>query len=259
MFHSSTRVRRVAVGMAVAAISIVPARASGSGSLGAGAVAAPTVRDFMRVLDAQIQRAKPRDVIRRTIVFGDVRADAPEANVYPFTATATVHDYNPGWPPDHYFGKTCITRVVGTRYNMRRDRIGEWVVEMQAKMPEAVCTNNPTEGKSAFPLDDLTGTRVGTSVAVPEVTKKQANVNLRLGEYACTLPGGRLKEGMRFRLNRNKTYTDIEGARGGTYVFELLAGTLMFHGGFLDKMGGKSVDDQSVFKVSPTLTCAPWG
>jgi hypothetical protein len=64
---------------------------------------------------------------------------------------------------------------------------------------------------------------------------------------------------MQFRLNRDKTYTDLEGARGGTYVFELLAGTLKFHGGFLDKMGGPSVENQSVFKISPALTCAPWG
>ncbi|MEO5814888.1 MAG: hypothetical protein ABIT20_06365 [Gemmatimonadaceae bacterium] len=260
MFHSSMRARYVVCAIVAAAMVVVPARASGGGFPAARAVAAPTVKDFMRVLDAQIQRVKPRDVFRRTIVFSDVRADAPEGNVYPFTVTAAVHDYNPGWPPSHYFGKTCITRIVGIRSNMRRDRIGEWIVEMQVKMPEPVCTNNPTEGKSAFPLDSLRGMRVGTSAPLPErMTKKQVNVNLRLGEYACTYSGGGLASKYRFRLNRDKTYTDIEGTRGGTYVFELLAGTLMFHGGFLDSMGGKSVENQSVFQISPALTCAPWG
>jgi hypothetical protein len=213
----------------------------------------------MRALDAQLQRARPTDVFRRTIVFGDVRAGTPEGNVYPFAATATIHDYNPGFSLSRYWGKTCITRIVGARYTMHRDRLGEWVVEVK-KIPPPTCTDNPSEGVSAFPLDSLHGTRVGTSVPVPGLmTKTRVNVNLRLGDYACTWPGGRLASQMRFRLNRDKTYTDIDGARGGTYAFELLSGTLKFHGGFLDRMGGKSVDNTSTFTISPTLTCAPWG
>ncbi len=212
----------------------------------------------MRVLDAQIQSARPREVFRRTVVFNDVRAGAPEGTVFPFTATVSIHDYNPGFPPAHYYGKTCITRIGTTRYDMHRDRIGEWVVDTRT-IPEPVCTQNPVEGKSAFPLDSLRGTRVGTSNPLPELmTKKKVNVNLRLGEYACTRPGGRIAAQMGFRLNRDKTYTDVDGARGGTYTFELLAGTLMFQGGFLDKMGGKSVNNESVFNLSADLTCAPW-
>lgn len=258
MFRASTHSRRVAIGVAAAVILIVPMRASAREVDVPRAAAAPSVREFMRVLDAQIQRAKPREVFRRTIIFADVAAGEAEGNVYPFTTAVTIHDFNPGNTTSHYSGRTCITRISSTRYNMLRDRLGEWTVEMRPA-PEPLCAGNPADGKSAFPLDSLHGTRVGTSLPPPEVmTKKRVNVNLRLGEYACTWPGGRLASQMRFRLNRDRTYTDVEGARGGTYTFDPLAGTLMFHAGFLDKMGGKSVDDTSVFMISASLTCAPW-
>jgi hypothetical protein len=252
MHRSPTRNRCLALGMVATVVLVMPVHAH--------AFAAPSARDFMRVLDARIQRAKPRDVFQRTIVFGDVSAGAAEGRIYPFTVTATVHDYNPGWPPEHYYGRTCITRIVRTRYDMLRDRLGEWTVETKAEIPAPVCTDNPAEGKSAFPLDSLRGTRLGTSAPLPELmTKKQVNVSLRLGEYACVWPGGRLASQMRFRLNRDKTYTDLNGARGGTYTFEPFSATLKFHGGFLDKMGGKSVEGFSTFAISPALTCAPWG
>lgn len=238
--------------MVAAVVLVVPAHAR--------AQAVPSTRNFMRVLDAQIQQTKPRDIFKRTLVFADVSAGEPEGKIYPFTTTATIHDYNPGWPPEHYYGRTCITRIVRTRYNMLRDRIGEWKVEMKAESPQPVCTDNPTEGRSAFPLDSLGGTRVGTSLPLPELmTKNQVNINLRLGEYACVWPGGRMASQMRFRLNRDKTYTDLDGVRAGTYTFEPLSATLTFKGGFLDKMGGKSVGGISAFAISPTLTCSPWG
>jgi hypothetical protein len=250
MFHSATRNRWLA--LVAAAILVVPVRAEAS--------VPPSTKDFMRVLDAKIQRAKPREVFQRTIVFADVSAGEVEGEVYSFIVTATIHDYNPGWPPDHYYGKTCITRIVRTRYRMLRDRLGEWTVETNADTPPSVCTDNPMEDKSAFPLDSLRGTRVGTSAPLPALmTKKQVNVSLRIGEYACTGPGGRIASQMNFRLNPDKTYTDLEGARGGTYVFDALSATLKFRGGFLDKMGGPSVESLSVFRISPTLTCAPWG
>jgi hypothetical protein len=252
MVRSSTLSHYLAVCLATTLIVAAPVHAS--------SVAAPTAKDFMRVLDAQIQRAKPRDVFQRTIVFDDVRAGEPEGNVFPFTVSVTIHDYNPGYPPDYYFGRTCITRIVGSRYVMRRDRIGEWVAERNTPLPEPLCVKNPGEGKSSFPLDSLRGTRVGTSVPLPALmTKNRVNVNLRLGEYACTWPGGGLASKWKFRLKNDKTYTDLDGKRGGTYVFEQFEGTLRFNGGFLDKMGGPSIEGASTFKISPTLTCAPWG
>jgi hypothetical protein len=250
MVRSSTLSRYAATCLATTLMFAASAHAS--------SVAAPTPREFMRVLDAQIQRAKPREVFQRTIVFGDVRAGEPEGNVFPFTVSATIHDYNPGYPPDNYYGRTCITRIVSALYVMRRDRIGEWMVERKGAAPEPTCTNNPAEGKSAVPLDSLRGTRVGTSVPTAPVIKRRPNVNLRLGEYACTTPTGRLAAGMRFRMNPDKTYTDLEGKRGGTYVYNPLEATLHFKGGFLDKLGGPSVENISMFQISPTLYCAPW-
>jgi hypothetical protein len=251
MFHSLTRIRYLAIRVMVAATLVVPA--------GAHASVAPSTRDFMRVLDARLQRAKPRDVFQRTIVFAEVRAGEPEGNVYPFTVTATIHDYNPGWPPNHYFGKTCLTRIASTRYTMQSDRLGQWMVETKANTPAAVCIDNPTEGSSAFPLDSIRGTRVGMSAPLPTpMTKKHVNVTLRIGDYACTDVVGRLAAGMKFRLNPDKSYTDLDGGRRGNYLFDPTSATLTFRGGFLDKMGGPSVGGMSSFRISPTLTCAPW-
>jgi hypothetical protein len=251
MFHSLTRNRCLALGMMAAVILVVPGHAH--------AQAAPSTTQFMRVLDAKLQQARPRDILKRTILLADVSVGEPVGRIYPFTATATIHDYTPGWPPERYFGKTCITRLVGARYNMLRDAIGEWKVETKANTPAPVCTDNPTDGKSAVPLDSLRGTRVGTSLPPPELmTKKRVNINLKLGEYACIWPTGRISSQMRFRLNRDKTYTDLEGARGGTYTYEPFSATIKFNGGFLDKMGGKAVSDISAFALTPSLTCSPW-
>lgn len=253
MFRSTPRNCLLTLGLAATMVFVAPGRASG------GATAAPSTREFMLALDAQIQRAKPREVFKRTIVFGDVRAGQPDGDVYPFTATVTIHDYNPGWPPDHYFGRTCITRIVSVRYELQRSRVREWVVAATQEIPKPICTDNPEEGKSIFPLDSLRGTRLGSSAPLPALmTRKLPNVTLKLGEYACTWPGGRLASQMRFRLNRNKTYTDLDGARGGTYTFDPFSTELRLHGGFLDKMGGKSID-YSTFSFSTTLTCGPWG
>ncbi|MEP7069814.1 MAG: hypothetical protein ABI789_11255, partial [Usitatibacter sp.] len=198
------------------------------------------------------------DIFKRTVLFRSVQAGEPNGTVYPFIASLTVHDFSPGWPPNKYYGKTCLSKVEGGRYTMTRDRLREWTVEGRTTFSEPVCSDNPSERVSSFPIDSLTGTRVGSSAPVPKiVTQGLKTFRLKLGEYACILPGGRLAANTGFRLKRDKSYTDATGARGGTYVYEPFATTLAFHGGFLDGQSAKYADG-SGFVLSPTLTCSPW-
>jgi hypothetical protein len=224
-----------------------------------GRVKPPSTSTLMTTMDATLQQAKPREIFRRTVVFGDVHAGRPNGQVYPFIVSATVHDYTPGWPRNNYYGQTCLTKIDHGAFNMRRDRLGEWAVEGRTELSGGSCVKNPSEGVSAFPLDSMAGTRVGSSVLLrpPLPTKGRAWVP-KIGEWACVLPGGRLASNMGFRMKANKSYTDLEGARGGTYIYDVLASSLTFRGGFLDGRGGKNVDGDGIV-LSPTLTCAPWG
>ena len=212
----------------------------------------------MRVLDAKIQRSKPADMFRRTVLFKDVRAGEPSNGVYPFSVSLTVHDYSPGWGTNKYFGKTCLSKIDGARYTMALDRLREWAVEGPTTLSDVKCVDNPLPRVSAFPIDSLKGTRVGKSADAPVVlTKELRTFVLKMGEYACVLPGGRLAANRGFRLKTDKSYTDATGERGGKYVFEPFSTTLKFHGGFLDGQIGKFVEDTG-FVLSPTLTCTPW-
>jgi hypothetical protein len=111
---------------------------------------------------------------------------------------------------------------------------------------------------SAFPLDSIPGKRVGSSAPLPEVmTRKRTTFILKMGEWACVLPGGRLATNMGFRLNLDKSYTDLGGTRSGKYVSEFGATSVTFRGGFLDGRTGNNVDGDGIV-LSPTLTCSPW-
>jgi hypothetical protein len=220
--------------------------------------AQPTTKDLMRVLDARIQRSKPADMFKRTVLFREVRAGEPADRAYPFVVSLTIHDYSPGWGVNKYFGKTCLTKIDRVTYTMALDRLREWAVAGPTTFSDINCADNPRPRVSAFPLDSLKGTRVGKSADTPEVlTKDLRTFVLKMGEYACVLPGGRLASNRGFRLKADKSYTDATGARGGTYHFEPFSTTIKFRGGFLDGQGGKFVEDTGLV-LSPTLTCSPW-
>lgn len=256
--------RLFTLGVAVSISLVAPGRASSQSSTDSpparpiGFTRPPTTKNLMTTLETALQQTKPREIFKRTVVIGDARPGQPNGQVYPFDVMATVHDYNPGNSMVGDLGKTCITKLAHVTFNMRRDKIGEWTVE-PTSVSGAVCLNNPSSGVSAFPLDSIPGKRVGSSAPLPAVmTSTRTPWVPKVGEWACLLPGGRLAANMGFRMKVNKTYTDLEGARGGKYVFDFEAASITFRGGFLDGKGGKNVDGDGIV-LSPTLTCAPWG
>jgi hypothetical protein len=238
--------RAAAIGTTL--ILVTPLAASGQ----------PKTHEVMRLLEAQIQRAKPSDIFKRTVLIRDVKIGEATGGAYPLVVSLTVHDYSPGFPPDNYNGKTCLTNVEHAAYRMVQDRLREWTVEARTTFPEPKCANNPAANVSSFPLDSLSGTRVGSSAPMPAVMTKSLKTFVpRMGEYACVLPGGRMAANKGFRLKADKTYTDAARAHGGTYVYEPFAMTIAFHGGFMDGQSGKFVEGTGLV-LSPTLTCTPW-
>jgi hypothetical protein len=256
--------RLFTLGVAASISVVTPARASGqspaddSSARPIGIRRPPTIKDLMMTLEAALQQTKSREIFKRTVVIGDVRPGEPNGRVYPFVVVATVHDYNPGNSLSGYAGKTCITKLAHVTFNMRRDRIGEWTVD-PSTVSGGVCVNNPSAGVSAFPLDSIPGKRVGSSAPLPKVMISTRRPWVpKVGEWACLLPGGRLAANTGFRMKADKTYTDLDGKRGGKYVFDFEAASITFHGGFMDGKGGKNVEGDGIV-LSPSLTCAPWG
>jgi hypothetical protein len=222
------------------------------------ASAQPKTREVMQVLEYQIQRSKPSEILKRTVLIKDVKVGEGSGGVYPLVVSLTVHDYSPGFPPNKYYGKTCLAKVEHAAYRMVRDQLREWTIEGRTTFPDAKCVDNPAANVSSFPLDSLSGTRVGSSAPMPAVMTKSLKTFVpRMGEYACVFPGGRMAANKGFRLKLDKTYTDVARAHGGTYVYEPFGMTLAFHGGFMDGQTGKFVEGTGLV-LSPTLTCTPW-
>ena len=63
--------------------------------------------------------------------------------------------------------------------------------------------------------------------------------------------------GMGFRVKTGGSYTDVDGKRGGTYLYDAGKATIAFRGGFLDGQVGKNVRAKG-FALSGTVSWEPW-
>jgi hypothetical protein len=229
-------------------------------------IAQPTVEQFKQQFYTQMQKLKPSDVTRRNVSFVEVVKGSPSGAYYPFKVTAYVHDYSPGYPANHYYGKTCVQKFDGLKYDMLKDNFGGWNIQgkFTASLDDTKCANNPSQGLEALPLSSVQGTVYNATQikqASPNATlqKPAANKNgdLYVGEYACYGTGSRLMAGMGFILKPNGTYVDVDNKRGGTYNYNSQKATISFNGGFLSGQVGKNVK-QSGFQLSNTVTAEPW-
>ena len=110
-----------------------------------------------------------------------------------------------------------------------------------------------------MPLSGLAGEPApkGQVSGAPGGQAGNTATKLYLGEFACYGTAGRLMAGMGFNLKSGGRYNDLDGARGGTYVFNATAATISFHGGFLDGQVGRNVRTTG-FQLSQTVSCEPW-
>jgi hypothetical protein len=220
----------------------------------------PTVNDFKKELVAVLEKLKPAGFTKRTIKFENVVAGTANGGYYPFKVTAYIHDYGPGYPSNQYYGQTCLGKIDGWKYDLRKDEFGDWIVNGVLTVTNSTCKANPAEGVESIPLSTVSGEIFsGTSTGKTEVQQKPVNnaSALYIGEYACYGTGGSLMAGMGFILKSDGTYSDLDGGRKGKYGYNANAATITFTGGFLGGQVGKNVK-QTGFDLSNTVHAEPW-
>jgi len=224
----------------------------------------PTTDDFKRALDAAMQKLRPTGFTARALLFENVRAGAPSGGYFPFMVTATLSDYAPGYPANRYYGQTCVGRMDGWKFDMRRDDFGGWLVQGRMTVTNSECKDNSSAGTSAIPLAGLAGTPAAAGsqapaagARAPAAAATPAAGALYFGEYACYGTGGRPVAGMGFLLQSGGRYQDSDNERGGTYAYDAGAATIAFRGGFLDGQTARNVRGTG-FSLSSTVSCEPY-
>src|SRR5437763_15338058 len=97
-----------------------------SGHVVAQRTAAPTVDMAKQALDKKWQKLKPDHVKERNVLFQEVRPGRPQGGSYPFQVTVLIRDYDAGYPPNRYYGKTCVSRIEQGVYTLELDAFGQW-------------------------------------------------------------------------------------------------------------------------------------
>jgi hypothetical protein len=175
---------------------------------------APTVETFKQVMTKSLQKLMISGFTQRDVRFVSVQAGNPKNGSYAFRATIVVRDYGPGYPPNHYYGTTCVGKLVDEDYHMLPDDFGGWMVQgkMTPPLQTQTCKRNPAEGVSSIPAEGLDGTPSGAGApAPPAVTGKRTGTqtggagnaggaSLTTGVWACYGSGGHALMGLGFKV-----------------------------------------------------------
>lgn len=236
------------------------------------AAAGPDVPAFESAIADRLQKLRPSGIAERNVRFLNVQAGPEKNGAHAFRATILIRDYGPGYPANHFYGETCVGRLVDQVYWMSPDGFGGWRVEgaMTPDLANRQCTRNPVAGVSSVPAESLQGTAapvastpssaMQAAPSRPEARTAAARGNggsaaIATGEWACYGAGGRALIGLAFRVNGDGTYTDLDGKSRGTYALDAAAGTLSFRGGHLDGQVGHAMGGGR-FNIG-TTTCEP--
>lgn len=213
---------------------------------------APTSDVLKQVLTKTLLSLTPDGTTERQVLYQSVKPAPKKGALYPFAVTAIVRDYGPGYPRNQYYGETCIGKMENWIFNLAPGSNGEWSVDGRMTVTDKICTKNPSAGVSAVPLATLPGAPApsGNPAAAPVP-------ELHTGEWACYGTGGRLMAGMGFHLQTNGTYLNGDKKAAGRYIHNKAAGTISFHGGFLDGQVGRGLKALS-FQLTNTVSCEPW-
>lgn len=224
--------------------------------------AQPSAEQFKEVFVKQLQQLRSTGYERRTVKIVQVTKGKTNSGTTSFKVTAYVHDYDEGYPPNKYYGQTCVGKMDNWIFTMHKDDFDEWLVQGRFTVTDNTCKDNPSEGVESQPLAAVPGTiyekgKTAAATAAPvknTVTKKST---LYIGEYAAYGTGGRLMAGMGMILTSGNRYHDLDKQRGGSYSYNVQAGTISFSGGFLSGQKGKNVNT-SGFDISATVHYEPW-
>lgn len=203
---------------------------------------APIADTLKQALTKKLQKLIPSGMTERQVLFQEVRAGSPTGGSYPFQVTAVLRDYGPGYPPNNYFGTTCINHFDHARFALFRNEFGEWDVEgaMTPNMNTQECKRNPAAGVSAIPLSTLTGTAAsaGNPPPAPAPVKQGAQGQqqsgaggVAQGRYECW-GNGQARLLLNFTALSSSQYTGSDG-KPGTYSYDPATTRITFKTGAL--------------------------
>lgn len=204
----------------------------------AQAQTAPMAEDLKRALDVKLQKIWKGigTAGERTVLFQSVQAGRPTPGHYPFKVTLLIHDHETGYPPNHYYGQTCVGKLEDEEYVLSLDDFGHWDAQgrMTPDLSAKVCRNNPSAGVSAIPLSSLTGARAsagGAATPQPAAAPPQAMAGVAPGAYQCWA-NGEARMLLNFTVLGGNQYRDSEGHTGALALDA--RGRMTFRGGNLD-------------------------
>jgi hypothetical protein len=195
------------------------------------AQAKPTTDTLKQTMNRRLQSLKPTGTSERNVLFGSVQAGPPGPGSYPFQVTVDIRDYGPGYPPNHFYGATCVGRLSGI-YRLWTDDMGKWQVDgaMSVLSEARKCKDNPSAGVSSIPLSTLSGSVAPAGEAAAPAPATAAG-GAAVGAYECWA-NGQPRLLMNFQIRSATAYIGADG-KPGTYSVDP-TGKIAFRGGALD-------------------------
>ena len=234
-------------------VCLLPLACSGSFAMAADTPGPDTLK---QVLSQQLQKLRPEGITERNVLFEAVRAGAPNGGMYPFQVTLNIRDYGPGYPPNGYFGETCVGHMDKQPFGLERDAFGDWKASGRMTILSSdgrQCKPNPSAGVSSIPLASLAGSPAPTgAVASAPAQAAGKTAGLPTGEWACY--GVRNSILFVFFLQPGGTYLDGDRKPAGGYKYDSAAGTISFRGGSMDGQVGKHAQGRH-FDLSLNVRC----
>ena len=200
-------------------------------SLACSAQGGPTSDEFKQVLNKKLQALLPTGMTERNVLFQDLKAGAKNGGTYLFMVTALVRDYGPGYPPNHYYGSTCVQRFENAQFSMYRNGFGQWDIDGALNPPAATgqCKDNPAEGVSSMPVSSLNGTLAPTGE--PAAATSTDAGSIKAGQYACWA-SSTPQSGLNFKITSSSSYIGSD-SKPGSYTLDSGTGQVTFKSGSL--------------------------
>lgn len=193
----------------------------------------PSVETLKQALEKSLLSLKPQGISERNVIFQQVRVGSANN----FQVTALIRDYEPGYPPNQYYGSTCVSKIDAYVNTLVPDGFGGWGVQGRLTPDEKNCKPNPSAGVSSIPLSSLAGTAaqsgpIAQSGPVGGAQEVQRAGGVALGSYECWT-GSRPQPGLNFKITGAGSYTDSEG-KAGSFTLDKGSQRLTFYGGMME-------------------------
>ena len=195
-----------------------------------------TVDGAKQILNEKLMKLKPASAAERNVLFQDIRIVAKGGGSYQVTVSASVRDYEQGFPRNRYYGRTCVGNFQNEQYTISPASTGGWLVDgrLTPDLSKTQCKDNPSAGVSSILLSALSGSAaVAGTVSSPAMARSGGVAE---GSYECW-SGRNANMMLNFAILAGGRYTDSKG-HGGTFTFTPGSQKIAFAGGALDGGAG---------------------